>query len=101
MCDSRGLSLSIVRTESRLVRPISDMPMQLVEDVEQAPTWAKYLIAFQQKSEKRLEDLECTIKKNASGKQSQDDNQFIKSFMKSRLILSWVFSERWWMLQNS
>ena len=59
-------SPSVIRVKSRPVRPIVSEENELLERVEQAPQWVKYMIAFQQQSEQRLQDLESAVKKAGS-----------------------------------
>ena len=59
------MSPSGIHAESRPVRPIVSEENELLESesVKQAPQWAKYMIAFQQQSEQRLQNLESAVKK--------------------------------------
>ena len=43
-------SPSGIRAENRPVRPMVSEENELLESIEQAPQWAKYMIAFQQQS---------------------------------------------------
>ena len=65
-CGLRRASPSMIRVESRPVRPIVSEENELMASVEQALQWAKYMTAFQQLSKQRLQDLESAVKKAGS-----------------------------------
>ena len=50
--------------------------------VEQAPQWAKYMIAFQQQSEQRLQNLESAVKKAGSTYVSPNQDKSVYKFTK-------------------
>ena len=55
---------------------------ELLESVEQAPQWAKYMIAFQQQSEQRLQNLESAVKKAGSTYVSPNQDKMVYKFTK-------------------
>ena len=72
----------MIRVESRPVRPIASEENELMESVEQAPQWAKYMIAFQQQSKQRLQDLESVVKKAGSTYVSPNQDKIVYKFTK-------------------
>ena len=75
-------SPSVIRAESRPVRPIVSEENELLESVEQAPQWAKYMLAFQQQSEQRLQNLESAVKKAGSTYVSPNQDKMVYKFTK-------------------
>ena len=71
------MSPSVIRTESRPVGPIASDENKLLESVEQAPQWAKYMIAFQQQSEQRLQNLELAVEKAGSTYVSPNQHKMV------------------------
>ena len=56
----------MIHAESRPVGPIMSDKNELLESVEQAPQWVKYIATFQQQSKQRLQKLESAVKKAGS-----------------------------------
>ena len=73
-------SPSVIRTESRPVGPVASDENELLESVEQAPQWAKYMIALQQQSEQRLQNLESAVKKAGSTYVSTNQDKMVNKF---------------------
>ena len=76
------VSPSAIPAESRPVRPIVSEENELLESVEQAPQWVKYMIAFQQQSEQRLQNLESAVKKAGSTYVSPNQDKMVHKFTK-------------------
>ena len=75
-------SPSMIRAESRPARPIVSEENELLETAEQAPQWAKYMIAFQQQSEQRLQNLESAVKKAGSTYVTPYQDKMVYKFTK-------------------
>ena len=75
-------SPSVIRAESRPVRPTMSEENELLESVEQVPQWAKYMIAFQQQSEQRLQNLESAVKKAGPTYVCPDQDKMVYKFTK-------------------
>ena len=75
-------SPSVIRAECRPVRHIVSKENELLESVEQDPQWAKYMIAFQQQSEQRLQSLESAVKKAGSADVSPNQDKMVYKFKK-------------------
>ena len=72
----------MIRAESRPVRPIMSEENELLESVEQVPQWVKYMIAFQQQSEQRQQNLESAVKKAGSTYVSPKQDKSVYKFIK-------------------
>ena len=55
---------------------------ELLESIEQAPQWTKYMIAFQQQSKLRLQNLESAVKKAGSTYVSPNQDKSVYRFTK-------------------
>ena len=55
---------------------------ELLESIKQGPQWAKYMIAFQQQSEQRLQNLESAVKKAGSTYVSPNQDKLVYKFTK-------------------
>ena len=85
VCRSSGLgraSPSVIRIESRSLRPIVSEENELQESAEQAPQWAMYMIAFHQQSKQRLQALVSVVKKAGSTYVSPNQDKMVCKFTK-------------------
>ena len=76
------VSPSVICTESRPVGPIMSDENELLESVEQAPQWRRYMIAFQQQSKQRLQNLESSVKKAGSTFVGPNQDKMVYKFTK-------------------